>query len=242
MITLLIVLDQQLPVGGKFVNAMCGNFEAWKIEPGHDWFEIAHGTFEPRRRRTKTDEHQAVDFTIGDRLQAHRRCVETVGHAACRRQPAAGVVGPAVVGTGKTARMATACETDSGAAVPADVGEGPDPAVLAMDNNSRLVGNVDALEIAGVGQLRYVPCQHPVAGDDPFELQRKNVRVRIKPPIQRVAGPVPCYQFFDRSHYQKLSPTPDFRCDRATDRSFREIFSRLLLKIPSHTGRIARSV
>ena len=188
VVTLLVILDRQLPVGRNVVGPVRGDPEVREIEQGHRLLEIAHGAVERRGIVAETDEHQAVDFAVGHGPQRIPGPVEIVGHASGCDQPAVRVVGPAVVRAGELARITAFFEAHQRTPVAADVCKGPDRSVLAANDDRRLARHLQDLEVPGRCKLGHVSRKDPVAGDDPVELELVDGGVGVEALVEGVSG------------------------------------------------------
>ena len=111
VVTLLVILDGQFPVGRYVVNLVRRDFQVLEVEHGHRFGEFRFHFVEAWRRVRETDENEPVDQVERDRMQVVTLFVESITHTARGHQVAVYVVHPAVIRAHEFVRMACLVET-----------------------------------------------------------------------------------------------------------------------------------
>ena len=174
MQTLVVVLDDDLPVGLDLEDGDLADPQVGQSEPGQ-LQRLVHLVGEVLDEGTRllageVDEDEPFPDVDVDRPQRGRRAVDLVllDHRGGHERPVEGVA-PGVVRTAKVgAYLALLVVADPGATVPADVVEGADLFVLAAHDQDALVGDLHAHPGARPGHPFSASDVDPVAVEHPL--------------------------------------------------------------------------
>ena len=146
--------------------------------------EVAHQryqTFQARRERRglsiEIDEEKSLPHLRRDLGQPAARLIEVFAPFDERRaqEPAPQVVGPCVIGALEMLRVAAPAR-DRHPAVPADVGEHPQPAVPVAYDQQRLPEQIDGPVVARRRRLLDPPDAEPLPAEHFVDFEREELR------------------------------------------------------------------
>jgi hypothetical protein len=170
VVTLVIIFEDQLPVGGELVGVGRGDPHAVELVVGGEFVERAEPVGERLGDAGDVGEHEAAPD-----LDAQRDEV-LVGVVAAAAVLAGEVVGPAVVGAADLrAARALADLHELVGAVAADVGEAADGATAVADQQEALAAGADGSLTAGLGEFVGAADAHPGLVEQVLQLPAEDV-------------------------------------------------------------------
>ena len=197
VIEVLHVLHHELPVAVEIDHVLGRQPRLLVVEEGELLLVLGRELGERHRVRIEVDEHPAAPFVAAERRQTGMIRGSKPGrllHVGRAHQLALEVVEPAMVGAAELLGVARAAG-DLDAAVPADVGECADIAVIVAGDDDRLVHDPERHVVARILDLLHATDAEPVLHEDLFLLElvdlRRGIDVARQVPrlVQCVAGP-----------------------------------------------------
>ena len=199
VVTLVIVLNEQLPVGLHFVAFAVRNPGAVEAEGRQRAVDFGAQLIETGGIIGQRNEDQAVEHLTGHRLQPQPVLIQLRPHQPRVAQAAVEVVGPGVVGADELPCRAAVFEADARAAVPADVGEGADLPVFPAHQNHGLVEQVEQHVVARAGDFVGQPSEVPFAHHHRFHVGGEYLVGGVEGLLHRKTRPVSREQVGNRS-------------------------------------------
>ena len=133
---------------------------------------------------------EAVALLRGEAHQA-RLADGDIGEVLCprlRREHAAAVVGPVVVGADDVLAHLTGAVQQPGAAMPAGVEQPAHRSLVVADQHDRHTGNVEREVVAGLGDLAAEGDRQRVAAEDRLDLVRERRPAGVAPAVHGHGG------------------------------------------------------
>ena len=183
MITLIVVLDRQFPVGLVLDLGLTNEFQFGRIRvKAQQVFPIVD-QLRPHRGRVfiQIDEDETAEFLDLDGAQIDLVAGQAVAFHRPRRapQPAIQFIGPRMIGAHQDP-LATALPFDDGMPpVTADIVIGVDLPLSAANDEDVLINDGEGLEVPGFRDLRYMTNTLPAAEEHFFLVDLKPLRFGI---------------------------------------------------------------
>ena len=184
VIVLEVVVDRHLPVALPRIDpGLVDRLHLLEAIGPRDLDEVAPHLGEARAVAAHAHEHEPQQDLELDRLQSELGLVDAAerllrGHA---REPAVERVGPAVIGAGDARAAGAGAVQQTRTAMAADIGEGPDHAVLAAHDDDGIAHHVERGEGARLLQLVDVADELPGRPDQRLVFERRQLGVEIGP-------------------------------------------------------------
>ena len=188
---LLVVLDDQLPVGGDLVRVGAADRQALRLVRRDPVLETVEEAVQRRCRSGDVDHRPAVPLLDRDRCETVQRAVEAVGRleVRCRQQRTVEPVPPAVVrALDRALVVGRAARHQLVGAVTAGVEEAAQHAVGAAHEHDLVVGDGDGDPRPRRVELDRPPGAHPGAGEQVRTFPGEDAVVAVRGGRQHAAA------------------------------------------------------